>query len=60
MYKVVAFFEGYEEYRTFGIYDTLEDAHDAIDREGCEWVACYEGDEDYLVFCDGQLIERWY
>lgn len=60
MYEVIAYADSTENYGLMGQYDTLEKAHDAINHEGCRWIACACGDEDYRVCYNGEVIERWY
>ena len=60
MYELFGYFDQYGSYRTMGTYETLDEVHEEMDWEGCEWVACAEGDEDYRVYHDGELVERWY
>jgi len=60
MYELYGYFDRYGSYQSMGTYDTIEAVYAVMEQEGCEWVACASGDEDYRIYHNGELIERWY
>jgi hypothetical protein len=59
MFEVIAYSDQYGSYGTMGQYESLEDAHGAIEREGCSWESTAECEADYNVYYNGEWIEGW-